>query len=69
MSDADALNAAYRKGQEDMRRRAADMWRGWYDGDISAHCARFSRAAKHGKVSVRIRALKLHDLPPTSKPA
>lgn len=69
--DHDALNAAYRRGQEDMRRRAGDLRRGWYAGQFAAAVAetdRHDRAAKHSKVDVMIRALKLRDLPAPPSP-
>lgn len=57
---------AYRRGQDDMRRRIAARWRGYYVRGIGSAVAEHdpsSKAAKHASVPVLIRSTKIKPLP------
>ena len=51
-------NEAYRKGQEDMRRRISEEWSGWYASLLTA-CSKNYRP----DVSVKIRATPIRNMP------
>lgn len=58
------VEEAYRKGQEDMRRRIIKQWGGWITDTIGGH-ARLHRVGRKGysNVGVEIRArCKVEDL-------
>ena len=55
-------NEAYRKGQEDMRRRCEKLWRSWVMDGIAAY-AKPIKYSKRARVDVRIRReLKVQDM-------
>lgn len=59
-------NEAYRKGQEDMRRRICQQWRNWCTAPIAPYIKRRGRPRyeRFGNVPLLIRKrIKVKDLP------
>lgn len=58
----DLENDAYRRGQQDMRRRCEALWRNWYMGDWARYMKQI-KDRKRLRVDVQIRRkLKIKDL-------
>lgn len=65
----DEVNAAYRRGQEDMRRRVSKRWAHWYIGEFAAAAASACvnpHEMRKSRVDVNVRAMRLRDLPSPS---
>ena len=62
--DEEQLNAAYRKGQEDMRRRLSKRWARWRTNGVGGfHKAMRPDRKGYSDVPVLIRAFPVRDLP------
>ena len=58
------LNAAYRLGQEHMRRRIERRWAGWITNTIGGHHRMHTRGVANVALLIR-KEMKVRDLPAT----